>query len=324
MRLATIDLGSNTIHLLIAEAAAGARGWRVLEHDQLVTRLGEGLARAGALGEAPMMRTAATVGEYVGRARAAGAGRVLIVATSAVREASNGREFVAALEAATGQRVSVVTGEEEARLTLRGILHGLGALPGTVVTFDIGGGSTEYLLARDGAVAVTRSLRLGVVPLAERFPFPGPVEPARYDTMRGEIAAQLAREVPAEIRSAAVDRLVGTAGTVTALAALDLGLARYDAARVQGHVLTRAAVERVLAMLAALPVSGRGALPCLEPARADLIVPGAAIVLETLACLRVEALTVSDFGLREGILADALGPPPGGSKIDRSGAGDYS
>ncbi|HEV8615509.1 MAG TPA: Ppx/GppA phosphatase family protein [Methylomirabilota bacterium] len=310
MRLAAIDLGSNTIHLLIAEVAAGARDWHVVERDQRVTRLGEGLARAGALGEAPMARTVGAVTDYAGRAAAAGAERILIVATSAVREASNGRAFVASLEAATGRRVSVVSGEEEARLTLRGVLHALGTLPGTVVTFDIGGGSTEYLLARDGAVASSHSLRLGVVPLAERFPFPGPVERARYEALRGEIAAQLAREVPAEIRGAAIDRLVGTAGTVTTLAALDLGLARYDAARVQGHVLTRTAVERLLALLAALPVSGRGALPCLEPARADLIVPGTAIVLETLACLRLPALTVSDFGLREGILVDALEPPP--------------
>ena len=315
MRIATVDLGTNTIRLLVADVVPGTHGWQVVRHEQRVTRLGEGLATTGALGEAPSARTAATVAEYVARATAAGAGRVLIVATSAVREASNGAAFVAALEMATGQRVRVISGDEEARLTLRGVLHGLGTLPGTVVTFDIGGGSTEFLLARDGAIAASRSLRLGVVPLAERFPFPGAVDAARYEAMCREIRALLARELPPDIRGAAVDRLVGTAGTVTTLAALDLGLAQYDPGRVQGHVLTRAAVARLLARLAALPVEGRAALPCLEPARADLIVPGTAIVLETLACLRLEALTVSDDGLREGILAD---------EIDRPGADDYS
>jgi exopolyphosphatase / guanosine-5'-triphosphate,3'-diphosphate pyrophosphatase len=315
MRLATIDLGTNTVRLLVADVQGDRRGWRIVAQDQRVTRLGEGFSDAGTLGTAPMARTASTVGEYVDRARAAGAERVLIVATSAVREAPNGPAFVATLEQATGQRVRVVSGEDEARLTLRGVVHGLGPLRGTVVTFDIGGGSTEYLLAREGAIVTACSLRLGVVPLAERFPSPGPVAPPRYESLARAIRDQLARELPGEIRDARPHRLVGTAGTATTLAALDLGLARYDAERVQGHVLPRAAVERLLAMLCALPVAGRAALPCLEPGRADLIVPGTAIVLETLACLGVEALTVSDSGLHEGILAD---------EIDRLQGADYS
>ena len=114
MRLATIDVGSNTVRLLVADVEPGARGWRVVEADQRVTRLGEGLAASGRLGEAPAERTAAAVGEYVARARRAAARRVAIVATSAVREAANGREFAAALERATGEPVTVVSGDEEA------------------------------------------------------------------------------------------------------------------------------------------------------------------------------------------------------------------
>jgi exopolyphosphatase/guanosine-5'-triphosphate,3'-diphosphate pyrophosphatase len=303
MRVSTIDVGSNTVRLLVADLE-GPGGWRVVEQDQKVTRLGEGLAASGALGEAPMARTLAVVSDYVGRGMRLGSARVRIVATSAVREAANGRAFVAAVERATGRRVDVVSGEDEARLMLRGVRHGLGRLAGAVIVFDIGGGSTEYILAEDDAVRATVSLRLGVVPLAERYPFPGPVDPVRYRTLLDEISGRLERELPEAIRRARIAHLVGTAGTVTTLAALDLGLAEYDAPRVQGHRLSRAAIEGLLARLGGLSVAERGALPCLEPGRADLIVPGTAIVMATLDCLGVDALVVSDDGLREGILAD--------------------
>jgi exopolyphosphatase / guanosine-5'-triphosphate,3'-diphosphate pyrophosphatase len=305
VRLATIDLGSNTVRLLVVEVQA-AGDWRPVDQDQRVTRLGEGLAATGRLGAAPTARTAAVVEAFVARARAAGAGAVRIVATSAVREAANGAEFARVLAARTGHAVVVVTGEEEARLTVGGVLRGLGDLSGAVVVVDIGGGSTEYTLARAGRIAASVSLGLGVVPLAERYPFPDGADPARSEAMRAAIRDRLRHELPAPMRAAPPDHLVGTAGTVTTLAALDLGLATYDAARVQGHRLTRAAVERLAARLGALPVAVRAALPCLEPGRADLIVPGVAIVLATLDVLGVDRLLVSDWGLREGLVADLV------------------
>jgi exopolyphosphatase/guanosine-5'-triphosphate,3'-diphosphate pyrophosphatase len=306
-RVATIDLGTNTVRLLVADVTAEAAGWRAVHAEQRVTRLGEGAAATGRLGDGPAARTTATVAEYVARARAAGATRVLVVATSAVREATNGRAFAAELERVTGASVRVISGEEEARLTLAGVTAALGPLAGVSVTFDIGGGSTEYLRARDGALEAVASLRLGVVPLAERFPFHGPVEPGRYAALRAEVDARLARDLPAAMGATRVDTLVGTAGTVTTLAALDLGLAEYDAARVQGHVLTRAAVARQRHRLAALDAAGRAALPCLEPGRADLIVPGVAIVEATLDRLGCAGLVVSDWGLREGVVARLAG-----------------
>lgn len=307
MRLASIDVGSNTVRFLVADVE-GSGPWRVVEQDQVVTRLGEGLARDGRLGEGPMARTTEAVRRYALRAAALGAHEVRIVATSAAREAANARTFAHAVEAATGRPLRVVSGEEEARLTLAGIRAGLGRLPDTALAFDIGGGSTEFILARRGRLAQAASLRLGVVPLAERHPFPGPVAWTRYRALVDEVREQLARELPAAIRDVQIEWLVGTAGTVTTLAALDLGLDRYDAARVQGHVLTRGAVEAVLARLGALDVAGRGALPCMEPGRADLIVPGVAIVTATLDTVGVDRLVVSDWGLREGILA-ATGEP---------------
>jgi exopolyphosphatase/guanosine-5'-triphosphate,3'-diphosphate pyrophosphatase len=304
MRLAAIDLGTNTIHLLVGETDV-TTGWRAVHREQQVTRLGEGLWPAGVLGDLPMARTADGVVAFVERARMLGAARVRIVATSAMREAANGRAFAATLEARTGVRVEIVSGTEEARLTLRGVLDAIGRPRGTVLLFDIGGGSTEYTLARDGGVIASVSLSLGVVALTERFPFPGPVDRARYEAMQAEVRAQLDRELPSALGSTPVDELVGTAGTVTALAALDLDLASYDPDRVQGHRLARAAVEAQLRRLSALTVEERAELPCLERGRADLIVPGTAIVLATMDRLGRDTLLVSDAALREGMMAEA-------------------
>ena len=307
-RLATIDLGSNTVRYLLVEIGETSQ-WRIVDQDQRVTRLAEGLAASGRLGATPMARTGAAVIEYARRARRLGAVDVHVVATSAVREAANGREFAGSLERAAGARVRVVSGDDEARLTIRGVLAALRGLATPLLVFDVGGGSTEFVLWRDGTVAAAASLRLGVVSLAERYPFPGPVGWADYRAMAGDIADQLARELLASFRDVTIATLVGTAGTVTTLAALDLGLAAYDAERVQGHRLTRAAIDAQLARLGALTTEGRAALPCLEPGRADLIVPGVAIVTATMDRLRADSLVVSDWSLREGIVAELVEGP---------------
>jgi exopolyphosphatase/guanosine-5'-triphosphate,3'-diphosphate pyrophosphatase len=274
-----------------------------------VTRLGEGTRGASVLADAAMARTEATVVEYVARARALGATAVRVVGTSAVREASNGRAFANRLATVTGERVDVISGDEEARLTLVGIQRRLPLAAGIMLAFDIGGGSTEYVLARAGRLVEAVSLRLGVVPLAERFPFPSHVDAARYTAMLDAIRAQLDSELPRTIRETPLDVLVGTAGTVTTLAALDLGLATYDPLRVHGHRLRRDAVDRLLARLSATTLDERAALPCLEPGRADLIIPGTAIVVATMERLRVDALVVSEYGLREGMM-DVIGESP--------------
>ncbi len=305
-RLATVDLGTNTVRLLVVDASGGA--WRALHQAQRVTRLGEGQAAAGRLLPEPMRRTAAAVVEFSRAARGLGATRIRIVATSAVREAVNREEFVTRLETETGERVEVVSGEDEARLTLRGVASGLPGLGDSFVLFDIGGGSTEFLLARGGEPAAAVSLKLGVVPLHEEWGNPGPVRWERFARMRQIVERRLAEEVPDAIARAAAADLVGTAGTVTTLAALDLGLPAYEPARVHGHRIDRAAVERQLARLGALDVAERGRLPCLEPGRADVIIPGIAICLAAMARFGRDTVLVSDRGLREGILYELLGP----------------
>ena len=305
MRLATIDVGTNSVRLLIADTAPG--GWRVVEEAQRVTRLGEGQAATGTLGPVPMARTEATVADYVRRAEALGAMRVRITGTSAVREAANRTEFVARVESVTGMTLEVLSGEDEARLILRGARSGLPDLRGRFVLFDIGGGSTEFVVADGDHLERALSLRLGVVGLAERHVDAGRVVPERWAAMRTEVAAALEPAVPGALGVVNATRLVGTAGTVTTLAALDLGLAAYDASRVQGHVLRRGAIERLLTRLGGLTLAARAALPCLEPGRADVLIPGIAICLAAMERLGFDALTVSDRSLREGILCDILG-----------------
>lgn len=284
----------------------GAGQWHPLHQTHAITRLGEGVGATGRLGEAAMARTIAAVAEFCGKAETLGAREILIVGTSAVRRARNRQTFVEDVQRATGHVVRVVAGEEEARLALVGTLHGLAAPSGSLLLFDIGGGSTEFILAREGRLAAAVSLGLGVVALAERHTTAGPVNWARYKEMEGEIHSRLATGLADFGRGARPDRLVGTAGTVTTLAALDQDLPAYDPERVQGYVLRRERIERLLQRLGALSVPARAELPCLPPGRADVIIPGIAICLAAMDHFGFQSVSVSEFGLREGILIEHL------------------
>jgi exopolyphosphatase / guanosine-5'-triphosphate,3'-diphosphate pyrophosphatase len=303
-RLAAIDLGTNTVRLLVVEASGAA--WRALHEEQRLTRLGEGQAGTGILQPAAMRRTAEVVAAFCRWAEDLGVHDVRIVATSAVRAAANGGEFLAQVHSSSGRQVRVISGEEEARLILLGVTQGLPDLNGHFLLFDIGGGSTEFVLSRAGRAPKAVSVKLGVVELAERFMDQGPVDDTRYDAMAAEVGARLAAGLTEPILRHGAPALVGSAGTVTTLAALDLGPESYDPAGVHGHRLTRVVVAGLVARLAALSLAERAALPCLEPGRADLIIPGAAICLAALDRLGFDALVVSDRGLREGILYEIL------------------
>lgn len=306
MRLAAIDLGSNTIRLLVADADP-ERGIRPVHGEQVIVRLGARLEASGKLAPESMDRALAVVREYRARARAHGAERVIAVATAAVREAENREEFVERLSTELRLTPRVVTGEEEARLTLLGAVWGVPAVPSPFCLLDIGGGSTELVVARGASPLGGVSLRLGVVSLVERFLHADPVDWADYTACAGYVADRLAAEAWPTIRPMAPRALVGTAGTITTLAALDLGLSAYDPARVQGHRLTVAAMRGLLVRLGALHVAERARLPCLEPGRADLVIPGIAVALAVADGVGLGELTVADTGLREGILLDAVG-----------------
>jgi exopolyphosphatase/guanosine-5'-triphosphate,3'-diphosphate pyrophosphatase len=306
VRLAVVDVGANTVRLLVAESD-GRSAPRPILTVQEITRLGQGLLPARELQPEPIRRTVRVLRRYRELAEAHGAAAILAVGTSALREARNRDAFLTAARDGAGVKVTVVAGEEEARLALLGVRAGLPDAPTRLAMMDIGGGSTELLLAEKETILAAVSTGLGVVKLTESCLAGDPPLPAELEAVRRRAAERLDRARKAQLRDIrSGDLFVGTAGTVTSLAAVDLGLVPYDPARVTGHRLGRGRVAQLLRRLAALPLADRRRVPGLEPARADVIVAGGVICLAVMDALGLSELTVSDGGLREGILLDLL------------------
>jgi exopolyphosphatase / guanosine-5'-triphosphate,3'-diphosphate pyrophosphatase len=304
-RFAVIDVGTNTVRLLIADAD-GPSAYQAVQSAQEITRLGEGAHARHELQAAPMERTLKALARFRELARATGAHEILAVGTSALREASNRDAFLARAREDLGLDVSVVSGETEARLALLGVRAALPQLAPRFLMMDIGGGSTEFVRADGDQARDVLSIGLGVVRLTEAFLSRDP--PAAEEL---QAASRAAKDLLIGVREAlaglsAQDPLVGTAGTVTTLAAIDLALDPYDAARVTGHTLSRGRIAALLEVCATRPLARRRTLPGLEPGRADVIVAGAIICGTVMDVLGFPALTVSDGGLREGILIDWL------------------
>jgi exopolyphosphatase/guanosine-5'-triphosphate,3'-diphosphate pyrophosphatase len=292
VRVAAIDQGTNTTRLLVADVEDG-RLSEVVRRTE-ITRLGEGVDERHRLLPLPVARVRNCLTAYRREAERLGAERTLLVATSAVRDAENGEAFLGEVEWSYGFATQLLSGDEEAELMLRGV----GAIePGTLV-LDIGGGSTE-LVTLDSRT----SLDVGAVRLTERFLHGDPPTREELEACAEQVRALLPR---LEATSA-----VGVAGTLTTLAALDLGLDEYDRQRVHGHELSRGGVERQLERLAALPLAERREVPALEPERAPVIVAGAVIAREVLAAYGLEGYRVSEHDILDGIaLAAAELPEP--------------
>ena len=314
MPLAVIDLGTNTVRLLVAQPDDRG-GYRSLFADQEITRLGQGFLPDRALQPEPIRRTLRVLRRFREAAEARGAVRTLAVGTSALREATNRATFLARAMDEAGVEVSVVSGDEEARLTLLGVRAALADAPGRFLMMDIGGGSTEFLDADGTAILAAVSTGLGVVKLTETYLPTDPPTESELAAARQAIASRLGRVLAEDLRDYSPrDPLVGTAGTVTTLAAIDLRLDPYDPNRVTGHEITRDRVAALLRELVLLPLADRRKILGLEPARADVIVAGALICLAAMDLLGFASLLVSDGGLREGILLDLiqrLPAPPG-------------
>jgi exopolyphosphatase / guanosine-5'-triphosphate,3'-diphosphate pyrophosphatase len=285
VRVAAVDLGTNTTRLLVADVDDG----RVEEIAVRVriTGLGEGVDARRKLLPLPIARVRNALTDYRRELESLGAERVLAVATSAVRDADNGEAFLGEVEWSYGFTTRLLSGEEEAAVTLRGV----GVIADDTLVLDIGGGSTE-LIMRDFAI----SLDVGSVRMTEQF---------------GEdvdAIAEFVRPLLPDLRPA---RAIGVAATNTSLAALDLRLTEYDRDRVHGHVLTREAVEDLLAGLARMPLDQRRRLPAFDPDRAPVIVAGATIVREVLRRYDLDAIEASEHDLLHGVaLAAAELPEP--------------
>jgi exopolyphosphatase/guanosine-5'-triphosphate,3'-diphosphate pyrophosphatase len=296
MRVAAIDVGTNTALLTIAE------GGRAIDERAEIVRLGEGLDRTGRLTDEAIARTVAVVAEFADAIARHGCERVAAVTTEAVRKAANGGDFVAqasALLARVGGRMEVIDGEREARLSWRAVAASFPALTGARTVVDIGGGSTELIVGAQEVEGV-RSLPIGSVRLTERI--------VAHDPPTAGEAARLVATVDEALAEAPAPRgaLVGIAGTVTTLAAMAQRLASYDGARVHGSTLSRATVDGLVAELGAMPLADKRRTPGLDPKRADVIWAGAVILARVMARAGVAECIVSDRGIRWGLI-DELG-----------------
>jgi exopolyphosphatase/guanosine-5'-triphosphate,3'-diphosphate pyrophosphatase len=301
---AAIDVGTNTLRLLVAEAVTPDE-FAILHEEQEITRLGEGLLPTRLLQDAPRRRSLTVLRRFADTARSFKAVEVAAVCTSAVREAMNREEFLAEAARKTGLALRVIDGREEARLTLLGVRHGLRLGLRRVLAIDIGGGSTEFVLASGEVIEGIVSTGLGVVKLAEEYLVSDPPTIGELRSVKEVVGARIDR-LRGELPGLEGAQLVGTAGTVTTLAAIDLALVTYDRQTVQGHRLGLARVVELLDRLATLPLRERRGIPGLEPGRADIIVAGAAILAVSMERLGYHELRVSNDGLREGILLDLL------------------
>ena len=296
-RFASIDLGTNTVRLLIA--SVGSDGFEPHLVKRRITRLGGGFTRETGISSEAWQRSVAALVEFSEELEKHEVVRHRAVATSAVRDAVNGPEFCAEVLARTGIALEIIGGEEEGLLTLRGVRAGLGDPDGTFLVFDVGGGSTEYTLADRGTPRFTRSLPLGVVRLTEGKPELAAMS-EKVDRELAGLAAEMAKV------GIAVDPpcclLAGTAGTATTLAAIDLGMTEYDYHLVNGHWLARDTVAAIFDRLLPLTPEERLKVLGMEKGREDLIIAGALVTLKTLDCFGFSGMKVSDFGLLEGVL----------------------
>lgn len=296
-RVAVVDVGTNSTRLLVADVSAG----RVseVERQSRVTRLGRGVDLSGQLSNEAVEAVCEAVGDYVSIYREAGAETVEAIATSAVRDASNGDAFIAELRERFALSARVLGGEEEARLTYLGATSERPPAEPTVV-IDIGGGSTELVAGVGEETAFHASLQAGVVRHTERHIVADPPTAIELESLAADvrdlIAAALADQPGAKAAAG-----IAVAGTPTSLAAIEMELEPYDPSRVHGHVLSLDSIQRLLSRLASAPLAERGEIAGLHPDRAPTIVAGVVILVEAMRAFELNRIEVSEHDILYGV-----------------------
>lgn len=301
-RYAVIDAGTNSIKFHIAERNADG-SWTTVSDRAELTRLGEGLAETGRISEAALERTAEAIVEMAAEAKRSGVRATAAVGTAGLRIAANSAEVIAAIRERSGVRIETVSGDEEARLAYLATIAALGPVAGATVVFDTGGGSSQFTFGHGGNVDERFSVDVGAARFTERFG----LDRAVSDEELGEAMEAISTGLERLDGRPAPDALVGMGGAVTNLTAVSLGMAEYDPARIQGAVLTDEEIDRQIALYSKRDADARRAIVGLQPKRAEVILAGACIVRTVLAKLGKRSLTVSDRGLRHGLLAERFG-----------------
>ncbi len=310
-RLAAIDVGTNSLRLIVAEASPDGT-YRVLDDEKAITRLGRGLAKTGRLHPDAMEESVRAIARMKGIAEGYGVDLIRVIGTAAVRESANGPQFCDMVLERTGLALTPISAEEEARLAFLSAAHAFDLRNVTCAVVDIGGGSTEIVLASNGIVEQVYTLPLGAVRLTEMFAgveSPGNEKP--FKALRRHIRRRLGRVVGTP--PIVPQFIIGTGGTFTTLASVsmhraagsrDTGMLPFA---MRGHEMQRSEIRHTLDWLRQVPVKNRARIPGLSPDRAEIIIAGLAVVEGVIRHLEVNNLRVHDRGIRDGLLLTMLG-----------------
>jgi len=299
--LAAIDIGTNTVKLLVA-ARAGQTLAPLLEDSQ-TTRLGEGVDKTSRLLPEAIERTAICVAGFAARARELGASSIRTVATSSARDGANRDEFLRRVRELAGIEVEVISGEREAELIFAGACSNDTLRDTPLLVMDVGGGSAEFIAGHHGRLERRCSIHAGAVRMTERILRSDPIAPGEFDALMAHLRGLMQ---PALAQFDLAGRvMLGTGGAITTAAAMDLRLEKFSVEAISNHRLSRERLEVMLDQLRGMTLAERRQLPGLPAARADIIVAGIAAFVVAMQLARQPALTVSTRGLRFGLLAAA-------------------
>jgi exopolyphosphatase/guanosine-5'-triphosphate,3'-diphosphate pyrophosphatase len=301
-RYAVIDVGTNSIKFHVAELGADGRFHAVVDRAE-VTRLGQGIDAGGEIAPEALERAIVAIEGMAKQAKGLGVRATAAVGTAGLRAAGNREAVIEAVRSRTGVIVRVIPGEEEGRLAYQAVEAGLGSTAGSLVVFDTGGGSSQFTFGQDGHVAEQYSAPVGAVRFTERFGLAGVVTTAVLDDALAAIAADLS-SLDGRPRP---DALVGMGGAITNITAVKHAMAVYDPAIVQGTILERSEIDRQIALYRSMDADGRRRIVGLQPKRAEVILAGALVIRTVMEKLGQTALTVSDRGLRHGVLVERFG-----------------
>jgi exopolyphosphatase/guanosine-5'-triphosphate,3'-diphosphate pyrophosphatase len=305
LRLAAIDIGTNSVHLIVTDVDLRTGKFKVLDRERENVRLGSGPSDMKVLSREAMRRGIDTIRRFRAIADAAKA-PARAIATSAVREAVNRKEFIRKVERETGVRIEVASGFEEARLIYLGVLQALPVFRKKVFLIDIGGGSTEFLFGKERDILYVNSLKMGALRLAQQFFGSGAVTKKSIEQCRRHVAGMLS-PIVREARKHSFRAFVGTSGTVTAVASIIREMRREPWLQMNGFAFTADELEEVVeTVLRAKTVRERSGIRGLDARRADIIIPGIIILHEVFRALKVKEMVVSEYAFREGIILDTL------------------
>jgi exopolyphosphatase/guanosine-5'-triphosphate,3'-diphosphate pyrophosphatase len=298
-RYAVIDVGTNSVKFNVSERRLDG-SWQTLVDRAEITRLGEGLEKTGDISPDAMERTISAIAGMVSQASEAGVAVIAAVGTMGMRIAHNSQQFIDMVEQRCGVRIEIIPGTEEGRLAYLAVKAGLGLAEGVLAIFDTGGGSTQFTFGRGSSVEEQFSLNVGAVRFTEKYGLAGAVSQEQLKIAQDAIASELTRIDGRPSPEA----LVGMGGAITNIAAVKHQMAKYDPDVIQGSVIARSEVERQIEAYGCKSADERRAIVGLQPRRADVILAGACIVKIVMDKLGKDSLSVSDRGLRHGLLVD--------------------